>query len=310
MPFSICYSIHERREQAVGYEIILQKTISYIEERLHESVTMEDIAGQAGFSKFHFHRIFQAEIGMSVTEYIRMRRLANASATLLYTNERILDIALHYQFESQEAFTRVFKKYYHLPPGKYRRLMSTVRKNKEENHMDNQMKGWFLSGSDPFNYEMGTDREVVHQGKASGYLKSKTVLDATNFATMMQQFKADKFIGKRIRLSCFLKTKDVAFSSMWMRVDNASDDVLQFDNMSNRPIVGNTNWNRYSIVLDVPTGSSMIAFGVILSGQGQVWVDQFTFEEVDKSVETTNLEIQSELLDEPINLSFEEEIGS
>lgn len=270
---------------------------------------MDDIAEQAGFSKFHFHRIFRTAVGMSITEYVRMRRLANASTALLYTNKRILDIAFYYHFESQEAFTRAFKKYYHLPPGQYRRLMSTMLKNKEESYMDKQVKGWFLSGSDPFNYEMGIDRAVVHQGKASGYLKSKTVLDSANFATMMQQFKADKFIGKRIRLSCFLKTKDVEyFSSMWMRVDNAFDDVLQFDNMSNRPIKGDTNWNRYSIVLDVPSGSSTISFGIILSGRGHVWVDQFTFEEVGKDVETTNLEIQSELLDEPLNLSFEEEI--
>lgn len=270
---------------------------------------MDDIAGQVGFSKFHFHRIFQAAVGISITEYIRIRRLANASATLLYTNERIIDIAFYYHFESQEAFTRAFKKYYHLPPGQYRRLMSDMLKNKEESYMETQVKGWFLSGSDPFSYEMGTDHEVVHQGKASGYLKSKTVLDSTNFATMMQQFKAEKFIGKRIRLSCFLKTKDVeAFSSVWMRVDNAFGDVLQFDNMSNRPIEGDTNWNRYSIVLDVPTDSSIISFGIILSGQGHVWADQFTFEEVDKNVETTNLEMQSELLDEPMNLSFEEEI--
>lgn len=126
----------------------------------------------------------------------------------------------------------------------------------------------------------------------------------------MQQFKADKFIGKRMRLSCFLKTKDVdTFSGMWMRVDNAFDDVLQFDNMSNRPIKGTTQWNRYTIVLDVPSESSVISFGVILTGQGIIWADQFRFEEVDKNVATTNLEIQTELLDEPVNLSFEEEIS-
>ena len=39
-----------------------------------------------------------------------------------------------------------------------------------------------------------------------------------------------------------------------------------------------------------------------------VWADQFTFEEVDESVPTTNLEIQGELMDEPVNLSFEDEI--
>lgn|SRR5690625_1274362 len=290
------------------YETIIKQSIDYIEDHLQEPLTMNDIAVQAGFSKFHFHRIFHEKIGMSITEYIRMRRLANASAALLFTNEKILDIALYYQFQSQEAFTRAFKKTYHLPPGQYRKLMSRIL-NKEESSMEKQVKGWFLSGSDPFNYEMGLDHEIVHQGKASGYLKSKTVIDQTNFATMMQQFKADKFIGKRIRLSCFLKTKDVeSFASMWMRVDDASDDVLQFDNMSDRPIKGNTNWNRYSIVLDIPANSSIISFGIILMGKGHVWADQFTFEEVGTDIETTNLEIKSELLDEPVNLSFDEEI--
>lgn len=83
-----------------------------------------------------------------------MRRLANASAALLYSKERILDIAFYYQFESQESFTRAFKKIYKLPPGQYRRLMSDVIKKKEESYMETKIKGWFLSGSDPFSYEM------------------------------------------------------------------------------------------------------------------------------------------------------------
>lgn len=152
------------------YEKVIKKTITYIEERLHESLMINDIANHAGLSKFHFHRIFRSVIGMSITEYIRMRRLANASADLLYTNKRILDIALYYRFESQEAFTRTFKTYYHLPPGQYRKLMSNMLKNKEESSMDKQIKGWFLSGTDQFNYEMGIDHDIVHQGKASGYI--------------------------------------------------------------------------------------------------------------------------------------------
>lgn len=69
------------------------------------------------------------------------------------------------------------------------------------------MKGWVLSGSHPFQFEMGIDRENVHQGKASGYLKSTMVQDIGEFATMMQQFKADRYLGKRLRLSSFIKTK-------------------------------------------------------------------------------------------------------
>ncbi|MBN6188281.1 helix-turn-helix domain-containing protein [Aneurinibacillus sp. BA2021] len=292
-----------------NHEIIIKKIILYVEENLHEPLTLENIAAQSNFSKYHFHRIFQSTVGMKVTEYVRLRRLANASSALLYTSERILDIALYYQFESQESFTRAFKKIYKLPPGKYRRMMSDVIKIKEETNMDTKVKGWFLSGSNPFNYEMGIDHEVVHQGKASGYLKSKTVLDSTEFATMMQTFKANQFVGKRIRLSCFIRTEKVdTYAGMWMRVDDTMEDVLQFDNMSNRPIKGTTNWNHYSIILDVPTQSAVISFGIILSGQGTVWADQFTFEEVNESIPTTNLEVHGELLDEPVNLSFDEEI--
>lgn len=292
-----------------GYEKIVKRAILFVEENLHERLNLGDIAAEVNVSKYHFHRIFQGQIGMSITEYIRLRRLANASSALLHSNERILDLALYYQFESQESFTRAFKKVYQLPPGKYRRMMSDVINNKEETNMAEKVKGWFLSGSNPFHYEMGIDHAIVHQGKASGYLKSKTVLDPTEFATMMQTFKATQFIDKRIRLSCFIRTEDVEnYAGMWMRVDDTMEDVLQFDNMSNRPIQGTTNWNRYSIILDVPKRSAVISFGVILSGQGTVWADQFSFEEVDRSIPTTNLEVHGELQENPVNLSFDEEI--
>lgn len=292
-----------------NHEIMIKRIILYVEENLHEPLTLESVASQSYFSKYHFHRIFLSSIGMTVTEYIRLRRLANASSDLLYTNERILDIAYYYRFESQESFTRAFKEIYKLPPGKYRKVMSNVLKNKEETNMEPKVKGWFLSGSNPFNYEMGIDHEIVHQGNASGYLKSKTVLDSTEFATMMQTFKANQFVDKRIRLSCFIRTENVdTYAGVWMRVDDTMEDVLQFDNMSNRPIKGTTKWNHYSIILDVPPQSAVISFGIILSGQGTIWADQFTFEEVNKNIPTTNLEVHGELLDEPVNLSFDEEI--
>jgi len=277
---------------------------------LHEKLSVDDICDVVNFSKYHFHRIFQSSVGVSVAAYIRMRRLANAASNLLQTDERIIDIAMYYQFESQEVFTRAFKRTYHLPPGRYRKLFSNLVIKKEGILMQRDIKGWFLSGSHPFNYEMGIDRVTVHQGSISGYIKSKTErVISEEFATMMQQFKADRYRGKRIKLTCFIKTKDVQqYAGMWMRVDNASEDILQFDNMSNRPIVGTNNWNHYFVVLDVPEHSAAISFGVLLCGSGHVWTDQFYFEIVDISVKTTNLEPHSNLLDEPINLSFEDDI--
>lgn len=73
------------------------------------------------------------------------------------------------------------------------------------------MKGWVLSGSHPFQFEMGIDRENVHQGKASGYLKSTMVQDIGEFATMMQQFKADRYLGKGFVYQVLSKQRGAAF---------------------------------------------------------------------------------------------------
>lgn len=291
------------------YSSIVQKTIEYIESHLHEKLSLQQIAEFAVFSKYHFHRIFQKEVGVTVSEYVRYRRIANSANMLLYTDQKIIDIASYYQFETQESFTRSFKKYYRLPPGQYRKIMSKLTFQREEIVMRNEniLKGWDLSGSHPFYFEMGVDRETFHKGNASGFIKSTSVVSNHEFATMMQQFKANNYLGKRIKFSGFLKSQGVdGFCGFWMRVDNALQDVLQFDNMSDRPIIGDTEWNHYSIVLDVPENSAVISFGVILSGNGKVWIDELKFEEVDLSIPTTNMDESTDLLDEPINLTFEE----
>ena len=293
----------------MNYQPILQETIRFIEAHLTDELTATKIADYAGFSLYHFHRIFQKETGMTAAEYIRSRRLAHAAALLRYTEEPIINIALNFQFGTQESFTRAFKKLYRMPPGQYRKLMGTILSENGGEQMEKhqKVKGWFLSGSHPLHYEMRTDTKVVHQGNCSGYLKAVTAQNADEFATVMQQFKAEKFLGKRVKLSAYIKTEKVDhFAGMWMRIDHSTGDVLQFDNMSNRPITGDTNWNMYAIVLDVPDNSSVISFGVLLSGAGHVWMDGFKFEEVSETVPTTNLEVTAELLDEPANLSFED----
>ncbi|MGM9924920.1 MAG: helix-turn-helix transcriptional regulator [Bacillus sp. (in: firmicutes)] len=294
----------------MSYGPIIKQAIQYIEVNLSEELSLEIIAFQAGFSKYHFHRVFQQEIGMTVMEYVRNRRIAGAASMLLNSEEKILDIAFYYRFESQESFTRAFKKVYQLPPGQYRKIMSVILFQKEEMKMsrDSKVKGWFLSGSHPFHYEMGVDHKVFHAGTASGYVKSVAAGSPNEFATMMQEVDAKNYIGKRMKLSGFLKAEDVSgFCGMWMRVDNVFQEVLQFDNMSDRPITGSTEWSHAFIVLDIPQGSAVVSFGVLLNGTGQVWMDEVRFEEVDKDLTpTTNINYKQEVNEAPINLSFEE----
>lgn len=105
----------------MNYQIALEQAILYIEKHLHEGIKVEDVARFAGYSYFHLNRQFHAIIGESVGNYIKKRRLANAAYQLLYTDDKIIDIAMKSNFESAEAFSRAFKSAYRVSPIHYRK---------------------------------------------------------------------------------------------------------------------------------------------------------------------------------------------
>jgi AraC family transcriptional regulator len=110
----------------------VQRALNFIERNLAEDITLKDAAWEAGFSMYHFHRMFQSMVGDSVTEYIRKRRLTLAASQLLNTEKRIIDIAFDFHFESQEAFTRAFKKLFGITPGRYRSFIGPFAKKMVE----------------------------------------------------------------------------------------------------------------------------------------------------------------------------------
>jgi hypothetical protein len=164
-------------------------------------------------------------------------------------------------------------------------------------------KGWFVGGSSPTKYESGIDELAAHDGHPSAYLKAQNPV-VQGFGTLMQNFRADHYLGKRVRFSAFVKTEGAQnWAGLWMRVDKGSKQVA-FDNMQNRPINGTTNWQKYDVVLDVPQDATGIFFGVMLIGSGTVWLNDARFEAVGPTVLTTNGDIVQEPA-EPTNLDFE-----
>jgi hypothetical protein len=180
-------------------------------------------------------------------------------------------------------------------------------------------QGWYLAGSKPSEYEVGTDPQNAYNDHASVYLKSKSASlcaeelkgapseqsPATvcqGFGTLMQDFRAVNYLGKRVRLSAFVKSESLAdWAGLWMRVDKGTTSVA-FDNMQSRPIKGTANWQRYEVVLDVPKDATGIAFGILLSGPGKVWINSVQFEIVGTDVPTTAMHSRH---DKPSNLDFE-----
>ena len=162
--------------------------------------------------------------------------------------------------------------------------------------------GWFKAGSKVKSYEMGIDKGAGMEGKNCASIKS-VEKKIEGFGTLMQSFNPDNYLGKKTRMTGFIKSENVKdWAGFWMRVD--SKDIkksLSFDNMADRPVKGTTDWKQYEIVLEVPENAGKIAFGALLTGTGQIWFDKIDFEIGDDSVETTGKKKT-----EPQNLNFED----
>ena len=115
-------SAHARRAVPLDYLACVRRGIDYIERHLESDIALGDVGRAAGLSQWHFQRIFKALTHETLKTYIRSRRLASALAALRDPQARIIEIALAAGFESQESFTRAFRKVYRMTPGQYRQI--------------------------------------------------------------------------------------------------------------------------------------------------------------------------------------------
>ena len=180
-------------------------------------------------------------------------------------------------------------------------------------HIYNLPEGWFRAGSLPESYEMGVEAGAGQNSENAATIKSidKKI---NGFGTLMQNCRPDQFLGKRVRMSGYVKSLNVDpdsqrdWAGLWIRVDKkGTDEPLSFDNMSDRPIKGTTEWQKYELVVDVPLHAINIAYGALLAGTGQIWFDNLNFEIVDHTVPTTSKGNEhNPPLPEPSNLNFED----
>ena len=89
----------------------IRRALTAIEEHLDRPLAMAELARRAGYSPWHFQRVFMALVDEPVASYVRRRRLTEAARMLRNEPEqRLLDVALAVGFESHEAFTRAFRR--------------------------------------------------------------------------------------------------------------------------------------------------------------------------------------------------------
>jgi hypothetical protein len=146
--------------------------------------------------------------------------------------------------------------------------------------------GW--SGTDS-SLGVGTTATDRYQGSTAAYL-STAFQSGNSTIFLRQEVKADDYRGKRVRLSAWVKPRNISAvsnSGIWMRVDGPGV-TLAYDDMTRRPVYGYGNWRQISVVLDVPENAIGIALGALFFASNTLLVDDMRFEVVGTDVASTN----------------------
>lgn len=99
----------------------IDRVTNYLRENLSESPSLDDLAGVANFSPFHFHRIFTIVTGETVNQFTNRLRLEKAARLLRYSKDSLTDIAFDCGFSSSSTFSRGFRQYFGISPSSYRK---------------------------------------------------------------------------------------------------------------------------------------------------------------------------------------------
>lgn len=105
----------------------MNRAIDYIEKNLYGKIDYEKTAREACCSVYHFQRMFTFMTNITLSEYVRRRKMTLAAFDLQTSNIKILDLALNYGYESPEAFNRAFQSVHGMPPTAARKVGADIK---------------------------------------------------------------------------------------------------------------------------------------------------------------------------------------
>ncbi|MTI47264.1 AraC family transcriptional regulator [Sporosalibacterium faouarense] len=94
----------------------MNEALSYIEKNLTNDIDLKEVAKIALCSQYHFQRMFSFLAGVTLSEYIRRRRLTLAGFEIINSNIRVIDVAIKYGYSSPDSFTRAFQNMHGVTP--------------------------------------------------------------------------------------------------------------------------------------------------------------------------------------------------
>ena len=101
----------------------MNEALSYIEEHILEQMDLQVLGRLAGCPSHHFQRVFSFVSGITLSEYIRKRRMSLASVDLKDPDVKVIAVALKYGYDSPPAFSRAFQMMHGVTPAQYEKIM-------------------------------------------------------------------------------------------------------------------------------------------------------------------------------------------
>ncbi len=115
------------REQTItDHQERLNRVLDYIRRHLDETLNLTHLAEVACFSPFHFHRVFAAHVGETVSAHVRRLRLELAAHRLCHTERSVTDIALSAGYETPSAFNKAFARHFDMAPTRFKKKRKVV----------------------------------------------------------------------------------------------------------------------------------------------------------------------------------------
>lgn len=184
---------------------------------------------------------------------------------------------------------------------------------------------WARFGSDTAHHTIRIDSTRAHGERRSLLIASTPAANANSWNGARQYIDAAPFHGQRLRLTGYVRTEKAGEGSLYFRVEGFAGDTAvrwAYDDMSGRGVSGDNEWTMLSAVLDVPREATRVTIGALITGTGQLWVDDLKLEVVSGAVESTTTQMpyfftdgerpdvlarwrREGLIPKPANLGFE-----
>lgn len=172
----------------MGWMESIQKAITYIEDHLTQTLTVDDIAKHACISTFYFQRGFAMLCGFTVTDYIRKRRLSLAGMELIHSDKKIIDIALKYGYDSPDSFTKAFLRFHGVTPTSVRKEGAVIKSYAP-------LKVQFLlKGGDTMDYKIIEKEAFTVMGVSQKFKYENASIEVPKFWQAFFKSGKDKFI--------------------------------------------------------------------------------------------------------------------